>query len=108
VRLLHQLSYNTDYRNIRNVLVDGSFRVYAIDSSRAFQVYAGIFSEKELLRFPRAVLEAMKALDRPTLQAKLGRWLGGPQIETLLKRRDRILALAERRVREQGEAAVLF
>jgi hypothetical protein len=108
VRLLHQLSFNTDYRNIRNVLVDGSFRVYAIDSSRAFQVYADIVSAKDLLCFPRATLEAMRTLDKPTLQAKLGRWLGGPQIDTLLKRRDKILALAERRVRELGEAAVLF
>ena len=108
VRLLDQLSFNTDYRNIRNVLVDGSFRVYAIDSSRAFQVYADLIAEKELLRFPRAVLEAMKALDEPTLHAKLGRWLSGPQIDTLLKRRDKILAVAQRRVQEQGEAAVLF
>ena len=108
VRLLHQLSFNTDYRNIRNVIVDSSFRGYAIDSSRAFQVYADILSERALLCFPRAVLEAMKALDRPMLHEKLGRWLGGPQIDTLLKRRDKILALAQRRVQEQGEVAVLF
>jgi hypothetical protein len=50
----------------------------------------------------------MKALDKPTLHAKLGRWLGGPEVDTLLKRRDKILAIAERRVQEQGEAAVLF
>jgi hypothetical protein len=108
VRLLDQLSFNADYRNINNVLVDASFRVYAIDSSRAFQVYADLLSEKELLRFPRAVLEAMKALDRPALQAKVGRWLSGPEIETLLKRRDKILAVAQRRAQEQGEAAVLY
>jgi hypothetical protein len=108
VRLLHQLSYNTDSRNIRNVLIDTSFRVYAIDSSRAFAVYEDLRAEKELLRFPRAVLEALKTLDRPTLDARLGRWLNGAQIGTLLKRRDKIVALAERRVREQGEAAVLY
>jgi hypothetical protein len=108
VRLLHQLSFNTDYRNLNNVLVDGSFRVYAIDSSRAFQVYADLISEKELLCFPRSVLEAMRGLDKKTLEAKLGRWLGGPQIDTLLKRRDRILAVAQRRIQEQGEGAVLF
>lgn len=108
VRLLHQLTFNTDYRNIRNVLIDGSFRVYAVDSSRAFQVYADLMKEGELLRFPRAALEAMKALDKETLHEKLGRWLDGPRIETLLKRRDRILALAARRVEERSEAAVLF
>jgi hypothetical protein len=108
VRLLHQLTYNTDYRNISNVLSDPSFRVYAVDFSRAFVSYASLRSEQELVRFPRSVLEALKALDRPTLDARLGRWLTGPQIEGLLKRRDKILALAERRVREQGEAAVLY
>jgi hypothetical protein len=108
VRLLHQLTYNTDSRNIRNVLFDPSFRVYAVDSSRAFAVYDDLRAEKELGRFPRAVVEALKTLDRPTLDARLGRWLNGSQIGTLLKRRDKIVALAERRVREQGEAAALY
>ena len=54
------------------------------------------------------MLEALKALDRPTLQAKLGPWLGGPQIDSLLKRRDKILALAAKHVAERGEAAVLY
>jgi len=108
VRLLHQLTYNTDYRNINNVLSDPSFRVYAVDFSRAFISYGDLRSEQELVRFSRSALEALKALDRPTLDAKLGRWLTGPQLEGLLQRRDKILALAERRVREQGEAAVLY
>jgi hypothetical protein len=108
VRLLHQLTYNTDARNIRNVLFDPSFRIYAVDFSRAFAAYAYVRSEDELTRFSRAALDRMRALDRPTLDAKLGKWLTGPQIETLLVRRDKILALAERRVREKGEAAVLY
>jgi hypothetical protein len=108
VRLLHQLTYNTDYRNINNELLDPSFRVYAIDFSRAFMTYPHLRSEEELARFSRSVLEALKALDRPTLDAKLGRWLNGLQIDGLLKRRDKILALAARRVQEQGEAAVLY
>jgi hypothetical protein len=108
VRLLHQLTYNTDYRNINNVLFDPSFRVYAVDFSRAFVHYGDLRSEEELVRFSRSLLEALKGLDRPTLDAKLGRWLNGSQIEGLLERRDKILALAERRVREKGEAAVLY
>ena len=108
VRLLHQLTDNTDFRNINNVLSDPSFRIYAVDCSRGFTIYEDLRAEKELVRFPRSVLEALKALDRPTLQARLGHWLGGPQIDGLLKRRDKILALAARRVQEQGEAAVLY
>jgi hypothetical protein len=108
VRLLHQLTDNTDFRNIRNVLSDPSFRVYAVDCSRGFTVYTDLRAAKELVRFPRSVLEAMKALDRPTVEAKLGTWLGGPEIDGLLARRDKILALAAKRVAEQGEAAVLY
>jgi len=108
VRLLHQLTYDTDSRNINNVLVDPSFRVYAIDFSRSFLGYSDLPSEKELVRFPRAALEALKALDRPTLDARLARWLRGPQIQGILKRRDKVLAVAARRVQEQGEAAVLY
>ncbi|HEX9189601.1 MAG TPA: hypothetical protein VGB87_21180 [Vicinamibacteria bacterium] len=108
VRLLHQLTYNTDYRNINNVLCDPSFRVYAVDFSRAFAQYGELRSEDELKRFSRSALEALRALDRPTLDARLGKWLTGPQIEGLLRRRDKVLTLAERRVREEGEAAVLY
>lgn len=108
VRLLHKLTYNTDYRNIRNVLFDGSFRVHAVDFSRAFASYPYLQSEDDLVRFSRSALERLRALDRPTVEAKLGRWLSGPQMDTLLKRRDLIVALAEKRVREKGEAAVLF
>jgi hypothetical protein len=108
VRLLHQLTDNTDFRNINNVLSDPSFRVYAVDFSRGFTIYADLRAPKELVRFARSVLEALKALDRPTLDAKLGHWLGGPQIESLLKRRDKIVALAAKHVAERGEAAVLY
>jgi hypothetical protein len=108
VRLLHELTYNTDARNINNVLIDPAFRVYAIDSSRAFLAYDSLRSEKDLTRFSRSALEALKALDRATLDARLGRWLTAPQIKGLLKRRDKVVALAARRVQEQGEAAVLY
>lgn len=108
VRLLHQLTFNTDARNIRNVIFDPTFRIYAVDFSRAFAPYSDLRSEKELERFPRAALERMRGFDRQLLGEKLGRWLNGRQIDTMLKRRDKILALAERMVAEKGEAAVLY
>jgi hypothetical protein len=108
VRLLQQLTFDWDAQNIHNVLFDPSFKVYAIDFSRSFATYDKLRNEKLLERFPRGALEAMKQLDEPTLQAKIGRWVSHPQIRTLLKRRDQILAIAARRVSEKGEAAVLY
>jgi hypothetical protein len=108
VRLLQQLTFDWDAQNIQNVLFDPSFRVYAIDFSRSFATYDQLRSEKLLERFPRAPLEAMKGLDAPLLQTKIGRWVSAPQIRALLKRRDRILAIAAKLVAEKGEAAVLL
>jgi len=108
VRLLHQLTYNTDHRNIRNLLLDPAFRVYAIDSSRAFRIQTDLLTPGDLVRFSRAVLARMATLDRPTLESRLGHWLDSRQIDGLLARRDKILVLAKARVAEKGEEAVLY
>jgi hypothetical protein len=108
IRLLHQLTYDTDHQNIRNVLVGPDFRLYAIDFSRAFRIQTELLAPGDLVRFSRAVLERLAALDRPTLEARLGRWLEKLQIDGLLARRDLILALVKERIAEKGEAEVLY
>jgi hypothetical protein len=108
VRLLHGLAFDWDAQNTQNVLLDPTFRVYAVDFSRSFAAYDQPRNEKLLDRFSRAALESLKKLDRPTLEAKLGKWISPSQIGALLKRRDRILVLAAERVEEKGEAAVLY
>jgi hypothetical protein len=108
VRLLHQLTYNTDHRNVRNVLIDPTFRVYAVDSSRAFRIQEDLLAPEDLVSFSRAVLEKLAALDRPLVEARLGSWLEKRQIDGLLARRDRILALVKERIAEKGEDAVLY
>lgn len=108
VRLLHQLTYNTDHQNIRNVLMDSSFRVYAVDSSRAFHVQVELLTPGDLVRFSRSVLQRLETLDRNTLKEHLGPWVGGMQIDGLLRRRDKILAIVKQRVAEKNEAEVFF
>jgi hypothetical protein len=108
VRLLHQLTYNTDFRNVRNVLADAKFRVYAVDNSRAFRVQKDLLVPDDLQCFSRTVVEKMKALDLPTLEEKLGKWVSTMQLEGLLARRDAVLAIVEKRCKAKGEGAVLF
>jgi len=108
VRLFHQLTYNTDFQNVRNVLVDPTFRVYAIDNSRAFRIQTQLMVPDDLQCFSRSVLEKLKALDLPLLEEKLGPWTDKIQIEGLLARRDAILALVEKRIKQKGEGVVLF
>jgi hypothetical protein len=107
-RLLRQLTYDTDFRNIRNLLVDSTFRLYAIDFSRAFRIQRDLLAPDDLECFSRSVLEGLKGLDQPLLQERLGRWLDKVQVDALLARRDRILALAQKRVAERGEGRVLY
>jgi hypothetical protein len=108
VRLFHQLTYNTDFRNIRNVLFDPDFRVYLVDSSRAFRIQRTLLAPDDLARVSRSALGKLRALDRPTLRERLGPWLGKMQMEGLLARRDVILALIDERIKEKGEGAVLL
>jgi hypothetical protein len=104
--LLRELVHDTDY-NIHNTLYDPSFRLYAIDFSRGFRVQPQLQDPDRIECFSRSVLEHLRALDRPTLEARLGPWLDRIQITGLLARRDRILALADRRVATRGEGATL-
>jgi hypothetical protein len=108
VRILHQLTYDTDYRNINNVLSDPSFRIYAVDFSRAFRIQKELILAKELTHFSRKTLQALEKLDKPTLKEAMGHWLEGMQIDGLLARRDLILQLAHKLVEEKGEDAVLY
>jgi hypothetical protein len=108
VRLLHQLTYNADFQNIKNILVDPEFRVYVVDSSRAFRIQEDLLAPDDLQRFSRTTLERLEVLDRAGLEERMGRWLGEMQIEGLLARRDRILALATQRVEERGAGEALF
>jgi hypothetical protein len=105
-RLLRQLTYDTDSTNINNDLIDPDFRLYAIDFTRAFRNSSALRSEDDLDRFSRSTLDALARLDRATLKDRLGRWLNAAQIYGLLKRRDRILALAKKLVAARGESVL--
>ena len=108
VRLFHQLTYNTDFQNIRNVIADPTFRIYAVDNSRGFRIQRELMAPDDLVCFSRSVLEKLRALDLPLLEEKLGPRLGKMQLEGLLARRDAILAIVEKRIKQKGEGVVLF
>jgi hypothetical protein len=108
IRLFQQLIYDTDYRNINNLLVTPDWKVYKIDSSRAFRCHEKLRREESLERFSRHVLESLRSLSEEQLKTHLRPWLSKKQISALWVRRNLILDLAERRIAECGEDAVLF
>ena len=108
LRLLQQLTYNDDARNIRNVIYDPSFRVYCIDNSRSFRHFHSLADESGLRRFSRSALESLKALDTPTLKTKLGAWLENIEIKAVLARRNLLVALAATLAADLGEDAIYY
>jgi hypothetical protein len=108
VRLFMQLTWDTDYNNVSNLLIDPNWKIWKIDSSRAFLADKKLRREGTLTSFSRHVLASLEALTREELDQHLGPWLERHQINALWARRNRILKLAEQRVAERGEEEVLF
>jgi hypothetical protein len=108
IRLFMQLTWDTDYNNISNLLIDGDWHIWKIDSSRAFRTDRELRREGTLTRFSRKVLASLEALTRERLDERLGPWLDGKQLDALWARRVRIIELAAERVAGRGEAAVLY
>ncbi len=96
VRMFDQLIYNID-RNLGNLLITNDWTVWAIDHTRAFRTNGELKSPESIGRCDRKVFERLKELDRPTLKAAVGTHLQNWEIDALLKRRDIIVALIEKR-----------
>ena len=101
-RFLDYLTFNTD-RHVRNVLLASDWRPVAIDNSIAFHAFVRPY--RPLHRFPRGPAEALERLDPNVLRSRLGRYLEKDEIQGLLARRDRLLALgAAARAEGRGDA----
>jgi len=108
LKVFLQLTWDTDYSNISNIMVDESWNIWKIDSSRAFRIDAELRREDSLMRFSRSLLNSLEGLDRSEFEKVLSPWLNARQIKTLWQRRTRILELAGERVAEFGEESVLY
>jgi hypothetical protein len=103
-RVFDNLIGNID-RNEGNLLVyrDPAWHLILIDHSRAFTGTTKMIFP--MTRIDRPLFERLKALDKPTLEARLGRLLIDG-VNPVLKRRDTIVAQFEKLAAEKGEAEV--
>lgn len=101
VRVFDQLIYNLD-RNLGNILITKDWQIWMIDHGRAFRSHKTLLNEANIPRCDRRLLERLRALDRATLDRELGNYVGRPEIEALLARRDLIVQHFEK----LGQAAL--
>jgi len=108
IKLFMQLTWDTDYNNVANIVIDPAWKVYKIDSSRAFRESEALRRAETLTRFRRRTLAALESLTRAELDTALGPWLDKRQLDGLWHRRGAILERARELAASQGEAAVLY
>jgi len=102
MRMFDNLIHNID-RNLGNSLITDDWQLRLIDHSRSFRKATSLREPDQLARFSRSLLESMARLEKSELRDRLGRYISVFQIDALLERRDRLLALAKRIASERGE-----
>jgi hypothetical protein len=90
VRLFDQLIANVD-RNVGNLVITHDWRLFPIDHTRAFRRNRELKSAANVTRADRVVVEGLKALNRETLKASIGKYVTTFELDALLARRDAIL-----------------
>jgi len=106
IQLFRCLTYDIDYKNARNTLIDPDWRLWAIDSSRSFRTNKKLV-DNTLGHFSRTVLANLETLDFDTLKERIGDWISDDRIRAILARRDLIVERAAKLAAERGEGAVL-
>ncbi len=117
-RAWDNLIYNTD-RHQNQFLITQDWRMLLIDHSRSFAVskkstkrliYDEKFNEGPRLmkELPRTFYESIKTLTAEKIKGVVGDYLTDTEIESVLLRRDLVVAWVEKRIKELGEDQVLY
>lgn len=94
--------------NLGNILIDGNWRLWFIDCSRCFGTSDDLLYPDRITHCERRMWKALNELELDTARRALDPYLGKGEIEALLRRRDKIVDLLQKRIDEWGEELVLF
>jgi hypothetical protein len=106
-RVFAELIYDVD-PNLTNVLIGENWELYMIDFTRAFRLQEKLARPKDLVRCDRQLLEKLRQLDAAEIERVTKPHLDKSRIRSLMKRRDKIVALFDQLIKEKGEDAVLY
>jgi hypothetical protein len=106
-RVFAELVYDTD-RNVGNVLISENWHLWMIDFSRAFRIFTDLKEPANLVKCDRQLWEKLRKLDAAELTEKTKEYLTGPEIKGIMARRDKIVQVFEKLIKEKGEGQVLY
>ena len=107
MRAFDALIENID-RNVGNMLVDSTGRVWWIDHTRSFGRGHDLEQAELIQHCHRGLYERLKATDPKVIAETMAPYMSQREIEALLERRLKLIALIEQRIAERGAATVLF
>ena len=102
-----QLVDDTD-RNVGNILIDKDWKIYLIDFTRAFRRPHELRAPQLLQRCDKNLLARLRDLKVEDVKARISKWVPPREIESMMARRDALVALYDKLIAERGEARVLF
>ncbi len=94
--------------NPGNTLIDSDWRVWFIDSTRAFGKVDDLLCAGSITSCERGLYESLKSLDKARVRQELKPYLPKSEIEAMMRRREKILALLLEIVEKRGADAVIF
>ncbi len=105
--LFDNLIYNDD-RNRGNYLYDRQGKLWMIDHTRTFRTDGELPYPSGILYSERGLWKGLQKLDSADMRTHLQKYLGPPELESLISRKDRLVEYIREMITERGEEDVLF
>lgn len=108
-RIFAELVYDAD-PNLTNVLISADWHLWMIDFTRGFRLYKDLLNKKNITesKCERHLLENLRKLDRDELTLKTKGFLTKSEIDGVMARRDKIVAMYDDLIAKKGEQEVLY
>jgi hypothetical protein len=107
IRVFDELVYDSD-PNLTNVLIGDDWTVWRVDFSRAFRKSKDLRAPKDLMKCDRQLLERLKALKADELAEKTKGYLAKDEVNGVMSRRDKIVAIFQAMIAQKGEKEILY
>jgi len=107
IRVFDELVYDTD-ANLTNVLISEDWKIWRVDFSRAFRLHKDLHSVANLVQCDRQLFEKLKALNEAEFVQKTKNLLTKFEQQGVMARRDKIVAVFQKLIKEKGESVVLY
>ncbi|MFB3069025.1 MAG: hypothetical protein ACE1ZI_07095 [Acidobacteriota bacterium] len=101
------LIFNDD-RNRGNYLYDQKGKLWMIDHTRSFRTDEELPYPSGILYSEHRLWEGLQKLESAVMRTHLQKYLGPSELESLIKRKDRLVEYIQEMITERGEEDVLF